>query len=107
MSITFYPSGKHDDDDLSLNVSNSNGMMLLRNLGIEADYCGSVTPELLLYAIAHSDPIDSGTVTVIEKGEGATMYDMGVRPGYMAEKYAILTEIANEAKRLGVDVVWA
>src|SRR5687768_14454554 len=45
MSISFFG---HPQDDLYLNVSNGNAFILLKLLGIEADYCGSVgTAELL------------------------------------------------------------
>lgn len=115
MSVTFsvrYEAGDFDREDFSswpsMNVSNSNAGMLLRSLGFEFDYSGSLTPTDLLIAIACADPIDTGAKALIEKIKGGpTMIECEIRPGYHAEKYDLLKEIAHFAHEMGRDVQWA
>lgn len=114
MSVTF--SVRYEQDDFktdafeawpSMNVSNSNAGMILRSLGIEFDYSGSISPTDLLIAIACADPIDTGVPAHTFKGDGATMIECAIRPGYHAEKYAMLQEIAKFAHKMGRDIQWA
>lgn len=115
MSVTFsprYEQGDFDREDFeswpSLNVSNSNAGMLLRSLGIEFDYSVSISPTDLLVAIACADPIDTGAPAYETQKPGcARMIECGIRPGYHAEKYSALREIAKFAHGMGRDIQWA
>lgn len=54
MSMDFFPTTTERidfDDDNFMNVSNTNGWLLLRTLGIEPDYSGNIDAEELLNRI--------------------------------------------------------
>jgi len=117
MSITFMPAPLHDaetdkytffEDAPQMNVSNSNGAMLLRNLGIEVDYAGHISPTDLMVAVKTSDPVIlGGTPDVVTRGAlGATMIDCGVGDTYVADRFMDLIEIAKYAAEKGVNVQW-
>jgi hypothetical protein len=112
MSVTFYPNVPdafvRDEEVPEMNVSNANARMLFVNLGLEFDYCGRISPTDLLVAIACSDPIDTGVPSHVDSsGPGATMIEGGIRPGYFADRYKALQEIACYAHKHGADIVWA
>lgn len=116
MSITFCPrltaddftDGDVDEALPSVNLSNSNAYMILRSLGIEADYSGSITPTDLLIAIACADPIDSGSPAIRSQRPGhPLMIEAAIRPNYHAEVYRELQEIARWCHENNRDIQWA
>ena len=111
MSISFYVEGQPNfPNDVEVNVSNSNAYMILEDLGIEVDYCGAIEPAdlkgRLLEALAMSDDSGFPSSTEVTPG-GATFIDCGRRPGYKADRYTALMEVADSAAAYGVKVVWA
>lgn len=114
MSITFQPAPVMENDrvvewapdEYSLNVSNGNARLILAQIGVEFDYAGSIDPVDLCVKMLASDPIDSGTITVTEKGNGPTMIDCGLRPGYFQDVFAVLWQIAHYAAKKNLKVQW-
>jgi len=107
-------------DEQDVNVSNMNARVLLNALGRHADgdefdLCGSLSGEdflgRVLLALA-TDRDDSGVASAVVGGSalgqrGATMIDCGLPAGYFAERFGALHALAQEATRLGRDVVWS
>jgi len=93
-------------------VSNSNARLVLSPLGLaegEDWWSGSIQGEDLrertLVAMATaSDGAIEATVTKLE--DGPTLIDCGVPAGYLAEKYALLMGLAEQAISLGSEVRW-
>lgn len=111
MSITFQPEGYRGDpeldDPLVLNMSQGRAAMILRSLGLDGPV-GEIEPMDLMVAIIEADPIDSGAPVYDSQRPGhARMIEGAIRPGYHAEKYAQLAQIAVWAHKHGTKVFWA
>lgn len=116
MSITFTTARKIDErttewlpDGPELNVSNRNASLLLTELGLEFDYCGSIDPEHLLGLIGLRQMFPSGLElpTIEERGTGgARMIDCGVGPEYIPQKLRQLAHVATAAMAAGGIVQW-
>ncbi len=100
MSVTFYSPGL----DLEVNLSNSNAFDVQKRLGYEADYCGQFDADDLLgrvlLKVAIGEPDDLGSPDVQEKN----VVSCGKRPGYYADVYARLADLATAAAALGLPV---
>jgi hypothetical protein len=129
MSVTFYGAQVLWDDPydsnsvqlgaLDLNICNANARMLIRWLGVDTDnsdgLCGKIDPHELkgrcVMALAVGGTFsDDGIAATQDGGPGtghATFIDCGVRPGYFAEKAAILVDICDEAIEKELEVYWA
>jgi len=122
VSITFYAAQETEDAEgriinmvrslsaFEVNVSNSNAFALLDRLGIEADYCGTMTAEDFLgrTMVANVGRFDDGIESTTERGQGgATIIDCGLRPGYFEDRMSSLAELASAAATRGLLVAWA
>lgn len=109
ISTAAYPEGIMAADVFEVNVSNNNGFAILTELGIEADYCGSIAAtelrERALCALGFASAAEvPGNVS---QGEGgATIIDCGRREGYMPERIGSLLELATLCERYGWAVCW-
>ena len=94
-----------------VNVSNENARFILSLLGVEFDYCGSVSAAELLERIAFGQVVgggDEGTVAVEYRSEGgATMIECGRSAGYADRRLAQIAEVAEWAAAHGREVVWS
>lgn len=93
----------------SVNLSNTNALMILERLGYEADYYGSVDADDLLgrALTMNVGRDDSGTDSTVDEFDGtATIIECGVRPGYFESVAERLAEVAASAKENGVEVSW-
>jgi hypothetical protein len=109
MSITFYAkvpgvAVDYDEDDASLNMSNSNALDLLGWLGfIEADYCGDVMASDLaalcrrrLWPEARN--VDPALPAVVDKKPGrATFVVCGRDAGYLQARTTQLLTLCEKA----------
>lgn len=111
-----WPHAVTDIEVPEVNMANGNAAAVFSALGINLDFAqgGSMSgQELLGYvlmAIA-TGPDDTGIAPAVTGGpevgqRGATMVDCGMRPGYYAERFAQIGEIATIAARLGRNVYW-
>lgn len=130
MSVDFYASRGTDEvwdgrpvvvtrqvpegEELAFNVSNANAADLLSYLGLEPEYPGDLSgtftaDEVLgacLVATAIGAP-DLGHEGGVDPRPGARMIHCGRREGYLEEKVAYLTELAQWAKANRADVTFA
>lgn len=79
---TWYADAVHPEGHAELNVANVNGFSILRALGIEADYSGSVEPEIIADGLAEV---------------------ANLNPRYAQE----LAKVAAAAKGFRTEVVWS
>lgn len=125
MSITFSAAAAHTadfgtyyttaDDSPELGMSNRNGATILTLLGFthEEDYYGGVVDSTdflgrVLVAQATLDVAtddEHGKPTVIDGN--FNFIDCGTPPGYLADRLAILHEVATWAQQRHLKVVWA
>ena len=102
----------YDWVDTGINISNANAHMVLNALGlVDGDewWAGEVDGQdlkgrLLLASVTTDDNGFETTVTEFEAG--ATLIDCGVEAGYMAEKFALLMGLADQAISLDSIVLW-
>lgn len=101
------------DDELDVNVSQANAVVLLNALGLPVeDLSGSAAAQdflgrvILALADVGDDTGIAATVTR-SNPQGMTFIDCGVRPGYKADVFGRLFELATEAVRLGRDIGWS
>lgn len=108
----------------TLNVSNSNAFFLMDLLGLEKDYCGSMSGHDLLGRVlvaqalyGHDEGVPprqlvpgesfaDGLFGPVREG-GATFLDMGRSEGYADDRLESLRMIAEDAMKHGKDVCWA
>ena len=95
-----------------VNLSNANAAAVLERLGVPAEdelVGGMEADEFLGRAmVANVGRDDSGLATVrYAGGAGATIYDVGVRPGYFDSTTSRLIALATEAKARQLYVVWS
>lgn len=100
------------DTDAEVNIANGNARAVLSALGLlelcEDELFGETTAQDMLdrIVLAHAAD-DRGSDTLVEAGDGlATMVHCGRPAGYLAERLAALTIVAEQAKSLGRMVVW-
>lgn len=113
MSVTFcaYDRGRPVPDAPMINVSNRNAELLLGSLGYEDDGEWVFDPaELdarLLLALQFGGAYpDHGTPSVTSYPErGPIWTDVGVRPGYLADRYGQLREVCAVAMNLHGEVI--
>lgn len=119
MSITFSPTHRdddgaiwHDESDLDVNVSNSNGHALLTALGIEPECYGSIDAADLQARCLLALALDEGEALVLDptayEGTGANgcrWIDVPRRDGYMNERFGQLLRLAEA--NLGSTLGWA
>jgi len=87
-----------------LNVSNVNAGALLRHLGIEFDYCGEVSPQDLLTALA----VRSSDELMVEAPHSEGNWHYGGRSAEQVARYvAKLEQIATMAAKYDRRVVWS
>lgn len=97
-----------------VNLSNTNAIMMFNVLGIEIDdydLAGSMSGDKflghVLTALA-TDRDDSGISDVVEPNDGgATMIHCGLPAGYWNDRLNALHDLAQEAARLGRNVIWS
>ena len=91
-----------------MNVANSNAAMILERLGVEFDYCGSIdaTDMLGRAMVGNVGRSDDGMEAHATRDGGATMIDCGFRPGYFAEKFGVLADMATFAMERGLVIAW-
>jgi hypothetical protein len=123
MSITFSAAANHGtyyataDDSPELNMANANAARLLALLGFthEDDYYGGVVDAqdflgriLIAQAMLDVATDDAhGRPTVEDTGSGGMVWiECGVEPGYLAERLAILQDIATWAQGRSLRVAW-
>lgn len=94
MSITFSPSGKESEQDVSM--SNCNAFAVLALLDIETDYCGNITSEEMIQKIDAIVSVKSHVVEPsIDKEEGhATMIFGGRSENYLLTRLQQLRDLA-------------
>lgn len=100
-----------------LNMSNANAVHLLALLGFthDEDYHGGVVDAQdflgrILLAEAMLDVAtddEHGRPSVEHKGGGMTLIECGTEPGYLADRLAILHEVATWAQHRHLKVAWA
>lgn len=100
-----------DDENFALNVSNRNAVLILVELGIEPEPCGSIAPANLHARCvawrACDEPVFE-MATIEERGKrGALMIEMGVHRDYLPTVIGILEGIAAEAMATGGEVGWS
>lgn len=100
------------DDELDVNVSQANAVVLLYALGLHSeDLSGGTTPQDFFgrVMLARAEDLDDTGIPVNEARyapQGMTIIDCGLRPGYYADVFGRLWNLAAEALRLGRDIVW-
>jgi hypothetical protein len=104
------------DVNFDMNVSNSNAGMLLRVLGMEVDWCGSMDADNFLghVLVSLGMPLDDSGIrpseyqAMGENGQpvGPRIIDCGVSEGYITKRLTTLAEMAAEAKRIGRQITW-
>lgn len=130
MSITFYASRGTDEvwdgepvvvtrqvpeaEELAFNVSNASAADLLSYLGLNPEYpedhAGTFTADEVLGACLVATAIgapDLGHEGGVDPRPGGRMIHAGRRAGYLEEKVAYLTELAEWAKANHADVTFA
>jgi hypothetical protein len=96
-------------DELAVNVSNVNARDILSFLGVEFDYCGTLSADELLgatlvaEAVAPRDPGHEGGADP----RNPRMIECGRRPGYLNDRTAQIRALAEAAKAHGASVSWA
>ena len=100
-------------EGLDVNLANTNARLILAMLGLDdgEDLAGTVDGVTFLSAVmlaAAEDRDDTGVAPAeLSSGVGARMVDCGLRPGYFADTFARLADLATEAVRLGRSVSFA
>lgn len=101
-------------DEFDVNLANTNAIMMLEVLGIDVDdydLGGSMPGDEFLGHVLTAlavDRDDSGISDVVEGGDGrATVVHCGLPAGYWSDRLNALHDLAQEASRLGRDVVWS
>lgn len=97
-----------------VNLANTNAIMMFNVLGIEIDdydLAGSMSGDEflghVLTALA-TDRDDSGVSDLVEPNDGgATMIHCGLPAGYWNDRLNALHDLAQEASKLGRNVVWS
>lgn len=101
----------HGECDATFNVHNAGGYALLRTVGIEPDYAGSVdAAECLNRCVAWratEAPARGIVEPAVTVGGGARMVEFGVNREYVAERVARLEELARVCVASGAWVGWA
>lgn len=98
--------------DLSVNISSVNARFVLDALGYGAadELVGECQPDdffgrvMLAQAIA---PTDAGVPAYTAPGRGVQMIHCGRRPGYLADRLIVLSELAQWCRTQDRAVVWA
>jgi hypothetical protein len=100
------------DDELDVNVAQANAVVLLNALGLPVeDLSGSATAQdflgRVILALADVGD-DTGIAASVSRSnpQGMTFIECGVRPGYKADVFGQLFDLATEAVRLGRDIEW-
>lgn len=94
---------------LDVNMANGNAALVLERLGVEFDYCGSIDPAELLgrAMVGNIGRDDSGVASSEDRGEGgAAIIDCGLRPGYFADRFGALADLATAAIERGAVISW-
>lgn len=112
-----WPKAVTDIDVPDVNMANGNAAAVFSALGIHLDFStgGSMSGQELLGHVLMAQavgPDDTGIAPAVTGGpevgqRGATMIDCGMRPGYYAERFTQIREIAEVAARLDRNVYWA
>lgn len=110
MSVTFFITG--DAEGPEINLSNRNAQIVIESLGYEADEwifdVDELDGKLLLAEAVGGRFPDCGFASIEEpRRDGPRVYDCGLRPGYLAERYGQLRELCARARRLGARQVVA
>jgi hypothetical protein len=104
-----------DVDVEDVNMANGNAVLVFAALGIALDgNGGQMSGQDLLGRVLMAQavgPDDTGIAPAVTGGRevgqpGATMIDCGLRPGYYADRFTQIREIAEVAARLGRNVYW-
>ncbi|MFD7161404.1 hypothetical protein ACFV9C_42935 [Kribbella sp. NPDC059898] len=100
------------DDDLDVNVAQTNAVVLLYALGLHnEDLSGGTTAQdffgRVMFALAEErDDTGIPASDYRHHPQGLTLIDCGIRPGYYADVFGRLSALAAEAIRLGRDIEW-
>lgn len=98
------------DCSLEVNVSNTNAALILERLGVEFDYCGSLSADEAYSRamLANVGRDDSGQAASVSKAEGgATWVDCGLEAGYFDRQMSRIATLAEAGMAQSRKVVWA
>jgi hypothetical protein len=94
---------------LDVNVTNTNGQMLIERLGVPFDWYGQFDPSDLLGRVmtANVGRDDSGIDQSVDRSEGRAIWiDCGLPAGYYEQKFGVLADLAVAAQAQGLVVSW-
>jgi len=102
-------------ETFEVNMSNVNACEVLRTLGLEAGYCGTVDPRVLasacefaLAGLASAPELDGEyPAMVTNTPNGGTIIDCGRSGGYLKMRITGLLKLANIAIKCDAVVTWA
>jgi hypothetical protein len=100
-----YPEFRHYPYEV--NLSNGNAVTIMSTLGIDAECCGEIDPQVLIEAIQRT-PAECGVRAGHEDKVpgGPTIISCGIDVDYVRMRFRTLLEIAVEARRRGRLVFW-
>jgi hypothetical protein len=119
MSVSFFAcrrdgdrlSSLHEDIDDDVNLSNSNGRLVLRSLGIEPDpeLCGQLPIVTFLNICRSWLRSNFGTPSLeIETVVDGNFIDCGIGEGYINRRVHELAVMAHKGREAGAtDIVWS